>query len=56
MTGPDEVVGEDFRARVAPDSSREAHERDAGIARRVTGNAVETFRPAEDLVPGATGS
>jgi heme oxygenase (staphylobilin-producing) len=41
---------EDFRAWVASDSFREAHKRNRGIARHVTGNAVETFQHAEDLV------
>jgi heme-degrading monooxygenase HmoA len=42
---------EDFRAWVASDSFREAHARNKeGIARHVTGNAVETFNPSEDLV------
>lgn len=41
---------EDFRAWVASDSFREAHKRNRGIARHVTGNAVETFEHAEDLV------
>ncbi|SDH17414.1 heme oxygenase (staphylobilin-producing) [Lentzea fradiae] len=41
---------EDFRAWVASDSFREAHQRNRGIARHVTGNAVETFEHAEDLV------
>ncbi|GAA3862164.1 hypothetical protein GCM10022243_30650 [Saccharothrix violaceirubra] len=40
----------DFRAWVASDSFREAHKRNANVARHVTGNAVETFSPAEDLV------
>ncbi|QFZ19145.1 antibiotic biosynthesis monooxygenase family protein [Saccharothrix syringae] len=41
---------EDFRAWVASASFKEAHRRNAGIARHVTGNAVETFHPSEDLV------
>jgi heme-degrading monooxygenase HmoA len=41
---------EDFRAWVGSDSFREAHARNRGIARHVTGNAVECFEPAEDLV------
>ncbi|MFD1146899.1 antibiotic biosynthesis monooxygenase family protein [Saccharothrix hoggarensis] len=41
---------DDFRAWVASDSFKEAHKRNAGIARHVTGNAVETFQPSEDLV------
>ncbi|MEU4805841.1 antibiotic biosynthesis monooxygenase [Actinosynnema sp. NPDC023587] len=41
---------EDFRAWVRSDSFKEAHKRNAGIARHVTGNAVETFQPTEDLV------
>ncbi|MGM1059524.1 antibiotic biosynthesis monooxygenase family protein [Saccharothrix sp. Mg75] len=41
---------DDFRAWVASDSFREAHRRGAGVARHVTGNAVETFQPSEDLV------
>ncbi|MEV0677711.1 antibiotic biosynthesis monooxygenase [Actinosynnema sp. NPDC050436] len=41
---------EDFKAWVRSDSFREAHKRNAGIARHVTGNAVETFQPTEDLV------
>jgi heme-degrading monooxygenase HmoA len=40
----------DFRAWVASDSFREAHARNKGIARHVTGNAVETFEHSEDLV------
>ncbi|MBB5954285.1 heme-degrading monooxygenase HmoA [Saccharothrix tamanrassetensis] len=43
----------DFKAWVASDSFREAHKRNAGVARHVTGNAVETFQPSEDLVLGA---
>lgn len=39
-----------FRTWVNSDSFREAHTRNAGIARHVTGNTVETFQPAEDLV------
>jgi heme-degrading monooxygenase HmoA len=41
---------EHFRAWVASDSFREAHKRNRGIARHVTGNAVETFQHAEDMV------
>ncbi|MEJ2852079.1 MULTISPECIES: antibiotic biosynthesis monooxygenase family protein [unclassified Saccharothrix] len=41
---------EDFKAWVASASFKEAHRRNAGIARHVTGNAVETFQPSEDLV------
>ncbi len=41
---------DDFKAWVASDSFKEAHKRNAGIARHVTGNAVETFQPSEDLV------
>ncbi|CCH30295.1 antibiotic biosynthesis monooxygenase [Actinosynnema sp. NPDC047251] len=41
---------EDFTAWVRSDSFKEAHKRNAGIARHVTGNAVETFQPTEDLV------
>ncbi|MER5266457.1 antibiotic biosynthesis monooxygenase [Actinosynnema sp. NPDC002837] len=41
---------DDFRAWVASDSFKEAHRRNAGIARHVTGNAAETFRPSEDLL------
>ncbi|MBY8850721.1 antibiotic biosynthesis monooxygenase [Saccharothrix longispora] len=40
---------DDFRAWVASDSFKEAHRRDPGIARHVTGNAVETFHSPEDL-------
>ncbi|MFE9607194.1 antibiotic biosynthesis monooxygenase family protein [Streptomyces sp. NPDC006012] len=41
---------DDFRAWVASDSFKQAHARNRGIARNVTGNAVETFQVAEDLV------
>lgn len=41
---------EDFRAWVASASFREAHARNKGIARHVTGNAVETFEHSEDLI------
>ncbi|SFR25043.1 Heme-degrading monooxygenase HmoA [Lentzea waywayandensis] len=41
---------DDFRAWVKSDSFREAHKRNRGIARHVTGNAVETFQHAEDMV------
>ena len=41
---------EHFRDWVASDSFREAHKRNRGIARHVTGNAVETFQHAEDMV------
>ncbi|KOX23537.1 antibiotic biosynthesis monooxygenase [Saccharothrix sp. NRRL B-16348] len=41
---------DDFRAWVASDSFKEAHRRNSGIARHVTGNAVETFQPSEDLL------
>jgi heme-degrading monooxygenase HmoA len=41
---------DDFRAWVASDSFKEAHRRNSGIARHVTGNAVETFQRSEDLL------
>ncbi|TWP51783.1 antibiotic biosynthesis monooxygenase [Lentzea tibetensis] len=41
---------EDFRAWVASDSFKQAHARNSGIARHVTGNAVECFSPIEDLI------
>ncbi|MEU5691733.1 antibiotic biosynthesis monooxygenase [Actinosynnema sp. NPDC020468] len=41
---------EDFTAWLKSDSFREAHKLHVGMARHVTGNAVETFRPSEDLV------
>ncbi|MEU4765775.1 antibiotic biosynthesis monooxygenase [Actinosynnema sp. NPDC023794] len=41
---------DDFHAWVASDSFKAAHRRNAGIARHVTGNAVETFQPSEDLL------
>lgn len=39
-----------FRTWVDSPSFREAHARNRGIARHVTGNTVETFQPIEDLV------
>lgn len=43
---------EAFRAWVASDSFKAAHARNRGIARHVTGNAVECFDPIEDLTLG----
>lgn len=41
---------EQFRTWVASDSFKEAHARNKGIARHVSGNTVETFEPLEDMV------